>query len=184
MPKYDANMRTLLIGDAFNSWDIIEALKKTKITEVEIIEALKQIVSGMIFLKANSIYHADIGFHNVLCVQGKKQTRYDIIDFGSSKDLTVINSINLLYKQLGITQKQEFDQLSQNTSSLSEVEFLDLCKDRYFYSYDAAMFRQELEEIVMHLVKTERRLVIIKEIIANIKFTQSIDGVLAKLQKM
>lgn len=182
MPKYHQSLLSYLVGEIGLNEDITELLKNCKIPDQQIIQMLKQIVSGLMYLKERSVFHGDVELRNILCSLAVP-IRFDLMDFEDGVDLSKVNTVEELFSQLSEHNRNHCMAIRSVNPSLSDSQCLEACK-RWLLSQDALSFAMMLENHFIHLMKHESNLVILREIIALVNSTQSIEGVFAKLQHM
>lgn len=174
----ELNIPAMLIMSKYTT-SLAELVEKGQLTESEVALALKQIASGMKFLKENSIFHGDINLRNILYKNSEDGNRYDIADFENSLDFSRFTT--LLEFQQAMAERPAiidyFETLS--LTKLSDAEAAARYRE-LLLSHDAVSFGfliTELSDLLPNLSINPE----LNRLAEHIKTTRSIEGLMEKL---
>lgn len=90
LPKYEGSLKQLLIDK--------------KISELELVQGLQQVLSGLKHLHRTQIAHCDLYLANILVGTWKGKRRFDIADFERSLDFSGLTKTEEFFKEFKIRE--------------------------------------------------------------------------------
>lgn len=121
--------------------DLLSYLQKRLIGDQEVVDALKQTLKGLEYLRDNQFFHGDVVPQNIFIGEWKGVCRYDLADFEFGEDLSSFNTVANLQMRLNKVQQEwtKPDNWYGVVEGLPEEQKVPYLKS-VFYQVDAGLF--------------------------------------------